>query len=105
MRPAHFVGLHGIQVLPLLVLVLARRRNRSESEDLALVRAAGVAYLGVTLALALQALRGLPIVSWDAMGIASLVLVLVASFVTFVYSRTHESAGGPITPPASTGSA
>jgi hypothetical protein len=46
------------------------------------VRAAGVAYLGLTVALALQALRGVPIVQWDMTGFASLALVALASLVT-----------------------
>ncbi len=86
MRPAHFLGLHGMQVLPLLAALLARRRGRSEAQRLALVRAAGVAYAGLTVVLALQALRGLPIVQWDATGALSLALVVLASFATFALS-------------------
>jgi hypothetical protein len=90
MRPAHFFGLHGMQVLPLLAAVLARRRGRSEARRLALVRAAGVAYLGLTVALALQALRGLPIIRWDAAGVASVALVILASLVTFAASLARR---------------
>ncbi len=84
MRPAHFIGLHALQVLPLFALGLARRKQRSESRDLAWVRAAGVAYLGLTLTLMLQALRGQSIVSWDAQGLTSLGLVALASLVPLV---------------------
>jgi hypothetical protein len=91
MRPAHFVGLHGMQVLPFLALILARRRTLSEARRLAWVRTAGVAYLGVTGALALQALRGLPLQVWDGLGTASLGLVLLAGLATFAASlRGHE---------------
>lgn len=90
MRPAHFLGLHGMQVLPLVALLLSRRRVRSESSELAVVRGVGVAYLGLTLTLALQALRGLPIVEWDATGHASLALVLVASGLTFAASLVRR---------------
>jgi hypothetical protein len=86
MRPAHFLGLHGMQVLPLLAALLARRRGRSEAQRLALVRAAGVAYTGLTVALALQALRGLPIIHWDMIGVVSLGLVALASLATFMVS-------------------
>jgi hypothetical protein len=86
MRPAHFVGLHGMQVLPFLALLLARRRGPSEARRLAWVRTAGVAYLGLTGALALQAFRGLPLLTWDAAGLTSLVLVLFASLATFAAS-------------------
>ncbi|MFL5345535.1 MAG: hypothetical protein ACJ8AT_12110 [Hyalangium sp.] len=90
MRPAHFLGLHGMQVLPLLAGLLARRRGRSEALRLALVRASGVAYLGLTLALAVQALRGLPILHWDATGTATLALVVLASLVTFAASLARK---------------
>lgn len=90
MRPAHFLGLHGMQVLPLLAGLLARRRGRSEALRLALVRASGAAYLGLTVALAIQALRGLPIIHWDATGAATLVLVALASLVTFAASLARR---------------
>lgn len=92
MRPAHFLGLHGMQVLPVLAVLLARRRSRSESLRLALVRGAGVAYLGLTGALAVQALRGLPIVQWDLTSMASLALVAVASLITVAVSLSRKRA-------------
>jgi hypothetical protein len=98
MRPAHFLGLHGMQVLPFLAVLLARRRSRSESQGLALVRAAGVGYLGLTLALAVHALRGLPVIQWDATGAATLAVVVLASLVTFAASsaRKPQLAAAPI---------
>lgn len=92
MRPAHFVGLHGMQVLPLLAVLLARWTRRSASQRLALVRAVGVAYLGFTLALAVQALRGLPLLAWDATGLASLALVALASLTTLAASLAWKRA-------------
>lgn len=86
MRPAHFLGLHAMQVLPFLAALLARRRGRSEAQRLALVRAAGVAYAGLTVALAIQALRGLPIIQWDTTGAVSLALVVLAGLATFALS-------------------
>jgi len=86
MRPAHFLGLHAMQVLPFLAVLLARRRGRSESQRLALIRAVGVAYAGVTVVLAIQALRGLPIVQWDMTGTVGLALVVLAGLATFVLS-------------------
>lgn len=85
MRPAHFLGLHGMQVLPFLAVLLARRR-RSESQRLALVRAVGVAYAGVTVVLAMQALRGMPITQWDMTGTVALSLVVLAGLATGVLS-------------------
>ncbi|WP_309897131.1 hypothetical protein [Archangium sp.] len=82
MRPAHFLGLHAMQVLPLLAVVLARRRHLSETRRLAAVRAAGVAYVGVMLVLAGQALRGVPITRWDEVGLAALALVALGTVTT-----------------------
>jgi hypothetical protein len=92
MRPAHFFGLHGMQVLPFLAILLARRRSRSEAWRLAVVRTAGVAYLGLMGVLAVQALRGLPIIQWDMTGAVGLALVALASLVTFVASLSHKRA-------------
>ncbi len=89
MRPAHFLGLHAMQVLPILAALLARRRNLSEAQRLASVRATGVAYVGVTLVLAMQALRGLPVVRWDAVGLWALALVLTASLATAAATLRH----------------
>ena len=86
MRPAHFLGLHGMQVLPLLAVLLARRRGRSEAQRLALIRAVGVAYAGVTVVLATQALRGMPITQWDMTGTVGLALVALAGLATGVLS-------------------
>jgi hypothetical protein len=82
MRPAHFLGLHAMQLLPLFATLLARRRHLSETRRLALVRASGVAYVGVMGVLAVQALRGVSIVHWDAVGLTALALVALASLAT-----------------------
>lgn len=92
MRPAHFLGLHGMQVLPVLAALLARRRSRSESQRLALVRSAGVAYFGLMAVLAIQALRALPITQWDMTGAVSLAVVVLASLGTFAVSILRKPA-------------
>jgi hypothetical protein len=96
MRPAHFFGLHGMQVLPILAMLLARRQRRSESQRLALVRTAGVAYLGLMGVLAVQALRGLPIIQWDMTGVTGLALVGLASLATFVVSVSLARKQAPV---------
>ena len=90
MRPAHFLGLHGMQVLPVLALLLARRRTVSELRRLALVRAAGVGYAGLTLVLAIQALRHLPVTRWDATGLATVAAAAVAGFVAYAASQARR---------------
>ncbi|MEZ4657622.1 MAG: hypothetical protein R2911_08625 [Caldilineaceae bacterium] len=69
LRVAHFFGLHGLQVLPLLGWLLTRRRARqllAEGQRYALVWAAGLSYLGWVILLTWQALRGQPLLALDA---------------------------------------
>ena len=56
-RVPHFVGLHGLQVLPLFV-VAVRRRHWPESARVRAVMAAAVVYTGLYFTLLTQALLG-----------------------------------------------
>jgi len=58
LRPAHFLALHAMQVLPLLGLWLDRRGRTAA----AVLPAVAVGYAGLTLAVFVQALMGLPLV-------------------------------------------
>ena len=75
LRVAHFVGLHALQVLPLLGWLLTRRRGVLAlligSDRLALVWSAGVTYLGLVLMLTWQALRGQSVVHPDTKTVAA----------------------------------
>lgn len=59
LRPAHLVGLHGVQVIPMFAYWLSRRRL-TEGRQLALVIAFSVVYSAVGVALFVQATRGIP---------------------------------------------
>jgi hypothetical protein len=62
LRVPHFVGLHALQVLPLLALWLGRMRVRGRLRDrLVLMAAAG--YAGLYVMLLTQALRGVPLIA------------------------------------------
>jgi hypothetical protein len=61
LRVAHFVGLHALQVLPILTLVAFR--GRGERARLRLTLAAGTLYVLVFATLLVQALRGVPLVA------------------------------------------
>jgi len=67
LRVAHFVGMHALQVLPLLGWLLQRRRELAEGRRKGLVGLASAAYLGVTLLLVWQALRAQPLLAPDAL--------------------------------------
>lgn len=66
LRVAHFIGLHGMQILPLIGLFLSRRRGLNPRQQLMLMLSAGVAYCGWLGLLTWQALRGQSIVAPDA---------------------------------------
>jgi hypothetical protein len=76
LRIAHFVGLHGLQALPLLALGLGAaaprvRLLRGEGTRTALVAVAGAGYTGAVALLAWQALRGQPLLQPDAATLAA----------------------------------
>jgi hypothetical protein len=83
LRVAHFVGLHGLQVLPLLGLVLARlgpvwlpMPDRSR-----LVGVAAAFWIALTLLLTWQALREQPLVAPNALTLLALGLLSVMTAV------------------------
>ncbi len=70
LRAGHFLGLHGMQVLPLVAWLLSRRRWRglfAEGHRTALVHLAGAGYLGLTVLLTWQALRGQSVIAPDGL--------------------------------------
>jgi hypothetical protein len=86
LRVPHFIGLHGLQALPLFGYLLAlfapgwlRARHR-----VALVWTAGLSYLCLVVLLTWQALRGQPVISPDALTLGALLaLLLTAGTVAF----------------------
>jgi hypothetical protein len=73
LRVPHFIGLHGLQVLPICVWLLTRRRV-DESRRARLAVLAGGSYAALFLILIWQALRGQPIVSPDAVTLVALLV-------------------------------
>ncbi len=73
-RVAHFVGLHGLQVLPLFGYLLAHFAPAwlRAGHRIALVWTAGLSYLGLVVLLTWQALRGQPVTSPDAATLGAL---------------------------------
>ena len=81
LRIGHFVGLHAMQVLPLLGFVLTRAwatRRWSLRQRTQLVWLGGAAYLGVTMLVTWQALRGQSIVAPDMVTLSAVVTAALA---------------------------
>ena len=74
LRVPHFIGLHGLQVLPLLGWWLSRRRRAAAR----LTLIAGLGYLGLMVTTLVQALRGQPILSLERLT-AGLVITLAGA--------------------------
>ncbi len=82
LRAPHFIGLHGLQVLPLLgwLLTLSAAPWLRAAHRAGLVGIGGLLYLGLVAILTWQALRGQPVIAPDALTLAALAgLVLVAA--------------------------
>lgn len=96
LRIAHFVGMHALQILPLLAVCLAVfARRLDESTRVRLVYVAGAGYLGLIVLLAWQALRAQPLLSPDAItlaALAALVLGVAAGALAAIRSGTAPAA-------------
>jgi hypothetical protein len=80
LRVGHFVGLHALQALPLLALLLHRMRHRWDEATLArLVLVAGAAYGLLTVLLTAQALRGQALLRPDAVTLGGFALLVTGT--------------------------
>jgi hypothetical protein len=70
LRIPHFVGLHALQVIPLIALGL-RRSRRSSNERVRLVVVASVSYASAIALLLWQALRGQALIAPDAITLSA----------------------------------
>jgi hypothetical protein len=79
LRVPHFIGLHGLQVLPVAGLLANRVGQRlGTTRRRALVWIAGLGYLGLVVVLTWQALRGQPVLAPDAATLLALGILAVA---------------------------
>jgi hypothetical protein len=100
LRPAHFVGLHALQILPLVAWWLGRRRGLGAGQRLWMVRVAGTAYLGLVALLTWQALREQSIVHPDLLTAAAVAALVVATAgaAALVARRRPPALAAPATP-------
>jgi hypothetical protein len=83
LRIGHFVGLHALQLLPLLGWLLDRSPRWTDHQRRGLVRVAGAAWLGLVVLLLWQALRAEPLIHPGASTLEA-AAVLVALVVVAV---------------------
>ncbi|MFF0155741.1 hypothetical protein [Micromonospora sp. NPDC005203] len=80
LRIGHFVGLHALQALPILTILLTRFATRLDQRThVRLLVVAGSAYGLLTLLLTWQALRGQPLLRPDASTLAAVAILVVAT--------------------------
>jgi hypothetical protein len=94
LRVAHFLGLHALQVLPVVALVLSRRRW-ADAVRVRLVLTAAASHASLFAVLLWQALRGQALVNPDGATLAVLVIwaTLTAASV-WVVTRRHGAIPG-----------
>jgi hypothetical protein len=102
LRVAHFVGLHALQILPLLGLALTRfgppwlpMRDRSR-----LVGVAAAFWIALILLLTWQALRGQSLIAPDTLTLSALglLIAMLAIAVTAVLARARRTAACAVMP-------
>lgn len=88
-RVAHFVGLHAMQALPLLLLALPS--SMREDAKVAAVRATGIAYGAFTWLLVQQATEARPVLHpGPVLGVAMLAVLIVWLFAIARSCRPHQ---------------
>ncbi|ULH14057.1 hypothetical protein MF271_00835 (plasmid) [Deinococcus sp. KNUC1210] len=88
LRVGHFIGLHALQVLPLLSWLLTRNPHLNMRQRVLLVWTFGLGYLALTLILTWQALRAQPLLSPDPLTLSVLSgLLLIMGASIFLITR------------------
>jgi hypothetical protein len=99
LRIPHFVGLHALQVLPLLGFLLSRRKSLVEGQRMQLIWAAALGYLGLIGLLTWQALRGQSLIAPDGLTLAAFgVLVAVVAGLSGLILRKPQLAQDQLQP-------
>ncbi|WP_434447968.1 hypothetical protein [Lentzea sp. E54] len=84
LRVGHFVGMHALQVLPVLIALLGRRANAKFAWVLS------GSFLGIFLLVTWQALRGQSLVQPDSTTLLALAGIIVATALGVVWARTPQ---------------
>ncbi|MEU3649029.1 hypothetical protein AB0E59_37035 [Lentzea sp. NPDC034063] len=84
LRVGHFVGMHALQVLPVLIALLGDRANAK------LAWVASGSFLGIFLLVTWQALRGQSLVQPDSTTLLALAGIIVATALGVVWARAPK---------------
>lgn len=95
LRIGHFIGMHALQVLPLLALWM--RGRGSVARQVGTVRVAATAYLGLSVLVTWQALRAQPLLHPDALTLAALAGLSILTVAAFALVRVHTPSAPPTT--------
>jgi uncharacterized membrane protein YhdT len=102
LRIPHFIGLHGLQILPLVGWLLGRRRKHQKHSALAvrLTAIAGGGYLGLTVTTLVEALRARPLFAPDMVtamvGLAVLAAGTLAVIAAAAITPSNDRAADPL---------
>jgi hypothetical protein len=94
LRIGHFIGIHALQLIPLLGIFLAGRRERwlLEGHRIGLLLIASGSYLGLVALVTWQALRGQSIIAPDMTTITAFIglvaIAFVSSLIVIAHART-----------------
>ena len=92
LRIAHFFGLHGLQVLIIVGLLLIQFGSRwrlARGHQLALLWTAAAGYLGLVVILTWQALRGQSIIAPDALTLQAFTILISSVAVLIIAILSH----------------
>lgn len=92
LRIGHFVGMHALQVLPLVAWFISGRKRLSTRQQVQLVWTAGLGYLGIVALVTWQALRAQSIIAPDVLTLSAFTTVFLGVLVaTFVITRSSPT--------------
>jgi hypothetical protein len=94
LRVAHFIGLHALQVLPIVAFVLSRRRL-SDPVRVRLTLTAAASYAALFAVLLAQALRGQSLLAPDALTLTLAAIWAIATTTAAVSARGPLAARRP----------
>ncbi|MCG8923112.1 hypothetical protein [Lentzea sp. CC55] len=84
LRVGHFIGMHALQVLPVVVALLGDRANAK------IAWVAGASFLGIFLLVTWQALRGQSLVQPDGTTLVALAGIIAATALGLAWAREPE---------------